>query len=134
MAPFSAAAHIGPLGVIGTSSAAVGALVALARIRSFAKLPQLFIKVDAGGSVPTSEAGALHTGSMVALLWGGNKLVDRLLKLVGLGAFPSSIAALLLAYLGLSTVDVVAGEAASDRAANFFKPGVDFLGRWMIAV
>ena len=91
------------LGFGGSSLAVIGMLASLRRYRSFFQLPRLFRKANRGGTVPSTEAGNVRTAVMVGLLWGGDKVVGRVLKLIpGLANFPSSIAALLLSYAGPS--------------------------------
>jgi hypothetical protein len=117
------------IGLTAAACGAAGAVLSVARLRTFAQIPRLFIKADQGGTVPVTEPGNVRTAIVVALLWGADKCVARLLKLASLGSLPSSLVSLLLTYAGLSTIAATAGTAVSDKICAFFKPGVDFLVR-----
>ena len=122
------------IGLTAAACGAVGAVATLRRLRTLALIPRIFTKSDRGGTVPNSEPGNLRTAFAVALLWGMDKLVARLLRAARLASVPSSIVSLLLAFGGLTAVELTAGARTADRIQTFFKPGVDFLGRWMMAV
>ena len=122
------------IGLTAAACGAVGAVATLRRLRTLALIPRIFTKSDRGGTVPNSEPGNLRTAFAVALIWGMDKLVARLLRAARLASVPSSIVSLLLAFGGLTAVELTAGARTADRIQTFFKPGVDFLGRWMMAV
>ena len=68
------------IGLTAAACGAVGAVATLRRLRTLALIPRIFIKSDRGGTVPASEPGNLRTAFAVALLWGMDKLVARLLR------------------------------------------------------
>lgn len=112
----------------------VGAVSFARRLRTLALLPQIFRSSENGGTVPPSEPGNVRTLFVVALLWGIDKLVGRTLRMVRLAGLPSSIVSLLLSYAGLSVIEVASGKHVAEQIMRFFQPGIDFLGRWMMAV
>ena len=122
------------IGLTAAGCAVVGAVATARRWRTLALIPQIFRSSENGGTVPPTEPGNVRTLFVVALLWGIDKLVARALRAVRLAALPSSIVSLLLSYAGLSLVEVAGGKQAAERVMRFFQPGVDFLGRWMMAV
>jgi hypothetical protein len=114
-------------------AAAVGVLLTLPRLPTTLRLlPAIFRSCADGGTVPSTEAGNVRTAVLVGTLWAGDKFVARLLRALGLGAFPSSIVSLMLVFGGLVSTELSAGRRVAERAAEAFQPGVDFLGRWMV--
>ena len=104
------------------------------RFRTLTLFPQIIRSSEHGGTVPPSEPGNVRTLLIVALLWTIDKIVGRALRVVRLAGLPSSIVSLLLSYAGLSVIEVTSGKHAAECAMRFFQPGIDFLGRWMMAV
>lgn len=112
----------------------VGAVSFAKRLRTLAVFPQIIRSSEYGGTVPPSEPGNVRTLLVVALLWAIDKIVGRALRVASLAGLPSSIVSLLLSYAGLSVIEVTSGKRAAERVMRFFQPGVNFLGRWMMAV
>lgn len=129
-------------GLVGSSPATLGVALAggigfLCRAPTLGSLSYVtyvrpFLQVEHGGSIPEGQSTSLHTVAVVALFWAFDKAVGRGLLSVG-SRVPSSIAAMLLSFGGMIAVQALAGAEVADSLNKTLRPGVHFLGRYMMS-
>jgi len=115
-----ASSQASPRAVVG----AAAAIVLISRARDARHLPRLFL--EKGSPVKT-----LQIWASALAIFGYERLIALTLRRLGLTRMPSTLAAMLTLFAGLRIVQKAKGRQQSDRLAEFLRPGVDFLGKWM---
>lgn len=91
-----------------------------------------FLSESAGGSIPENDPSSVHTTLVVALLWGFDKVAARAIASQGM-KIPSSIAGMIFCFTAMLVAQGLCGAEFVDRLSAFFRPGVRFLGRYMMS-
>ena len=117
--------------------AAVGAFSFFARAPTLGSMSYVtyvrpFLHSAHGGSIPEGDASSVHTAIVVAMFWTFDKIVGRVLARLG-SQLPSSIAAMIFSFGAMVGAQVCFGTEFADRLSSFFRPGVRFLGRYMMS-
>ncbi len=68
----------------------------------------------------------------VAMFWAFDKIVGRVLAAQGM-KIPSSIAGMIFCFTAMVGTQAVCGAEFADRLSTLFRPGVRFLGRYMMS-
>ncbi|CAE7900105.1 PLGG1 [Symbiodinium microadriaticum] len=103
---------------------AAAAIVLISRIRDAKYLPRLLL--DKG-----SPDQSLHILASSLAIYGYERLVAMILRLLGMTRMPSTLAAMLSLFAALRGVQKLKDRETASRLADVLKPGVDFLGKWM---
>lgn len=131
-----------PWGLTGSSRWTL-AVAAAGAFSFFARAPHLgslagatyvrpFLHEPHGGSIPEGQPSSVHTTIVVSMFWAFDKIVARVLAHLGM-RIPSSIAAMIFSFATMLGTHVVCGAEFADRLSTFFRPGVRFLGRYMMS-
>lgn len=121
------------------AAAAAGAFGFFARAPTLGSLSGVtyvrpFLSEMHGGSIPQAEGehASVHTALVVAGFWGFDKVVARLLASRGL-QIPSSIAAMIFSFVVMVGAERICGRQFADQLSALVRPGVRFLGRYMMS-
>jgi len=104
---------------------AAAAIVLIARARDARHISRLF--VDPGSVNPVK---ILTIWASALTIFGYEKLIGALLRAMG-SKLPSTLMAQITLFGLLRAIQNIFGRAAGDRVSSIFKPGVEFLGKWM---
>lgn len=97
-------------------------LVLVVRARDFSFVPAL---------VGTDMTSSLLIVLASAVIYWYEKMIGKLLPLIGLAKLPSILGAMLSLFAILRIVEKVSGRATGEKLADKLAPGVNFLGKWM---
>jgi len=64
-------------------------------------------------------------------IFGYERVVAAILRQLGMTRMPSTLAAMLSLFSILRATQKICDRSTSDKLAQLFRPGVDFLGKWM---
>ena len=106
--------------VVGTAAA----LVLATRASDAQHIPRLVLEDN-------SPAKTLKMWISALVIFGYERVVAAILRRLGMTRMPSTLAAMLSLFSILRATQKISDRSTSDKLAQLFRPGVDFLGKWM---
>jgi len=106
--------------VVGSAAA----LVLATRASDVQHIPRLVLEDN-------SPAKTLKMWVSAFAIFGYERVVAAILRRLGMTRMPSTLAAMLSLFSILRATQKISDRTTSDKLAQLFRPGVDFLGKWM---
>mmetsp|Transcript_61980 Transcript_61980/g.119467 ORF Transcript_61980/g.119467 Transcript_61980/m.119467 type:complete len:488 (-) Transcript_61980:152-1615(-) len=106
--------------VVGTAAA----LVLATRASDARHIPRLVLEDN-------SPVKTLKMWMSAFAIFGYERIVAAILRRLGMTRMPSTLAAMLSLFSILRATQKISDRSTSDKLAQLFRPGVDFLGKWM---
>jgi len=106
--------------VIGSTAA----LILATRASDARHIPRLVLEDN-------SPAKTLKMWISALVIFGYERVVAAILRRLGMTRMPSTLAAMLSLFSILRVTQKISDRSTSDKLAQLFRPGVDFLGKWM---
>jgi len=106
--------------VVGSAAA----LVLATRAKDVQHIPRLVLE-------DSSPAKTLKMWVSAFAIFGYERVVAAILRRLGMTRMPSTLAAMLSLFSILRATQKISDRNTSDKLAQLFRPGVDFLGKWM---
>lgn len=118
-----AASKVSPINQIVGAAAAI---VLISRGKDVKHLQRLFF--DPGSYDPTK---ILKTWASALVIMGYEKMIGKILAALNLKKLPTTLMGQITLFAMLRSIQNAFGRQASEKVAEIFKPGVEFLGKFM---